>query len=610
MVQSRMVSEKSLVLYKNRPAVVVEKADKLTIALSGGETVKVREKDVELLHPGPCAKAEAVEQAAPQGDAAGARELLEGTTFPLAELAELAFGSFTPENAWAAWLLVKDGLLFSGTPEAVSAKNTADVEAEEAKRNEKAREGAEREAFLERLTKGAIQIPEDARRLQDVEALALGKTDKSKTMKDSGRAETPVEAHKLLLSVGYWPIEFNPHPARFGKSLASAKEPIPPPPEEDRLDLRALTSYAIDNAWSADPDDAVSLDGNTLWVHVADPAASIKADDECDVEARGLGETLYLPEGSFRMLAEESLPLYALGLCPSSPALSFKIVLNDDASIKDVEIHKTLVSVDRLTYGEADARAQEPGLAPLFALAEKLYARRLAAGAVVIDLPETHIHVENGAVSIDRIESYRAADMVREFMLIAGNGAARWAIRNRVPFPFVAQELGDLPAEALPGLAGSYQLRRCMRPRRLSSAPGAHAGLGLGEYTQVTSPLRRYTDLVAHQQIRAFLDGKTPQSSDEVLARIAAGEAAAQAAVQAERASRQHWTMVLLSRNKDTLWDAVVVDKKGNRATVLIPALAMETSIALKTDAALNDTVKVAVNSVKIPELEAVFALA
>jgi exoribonuclease-2 len=604
-----MIAEKSLVLYKNRAAVVVEKADKITIALSGGETAKVREKDVELLHPGPSAKAEAIENAQPKGDAAGAWELLSGTTVPVSELAELAFGEFTPETAWAAWLLVRDGLLFSGTPDAVLAKGAAEVEAEEAKRNEKKKESAEREAFLARLAKGSVKLPEDARRLQDVEALALGKTDKSKTMKDAGKAETPVEAHKLLLAVGYWPAEFNPHPYRFGKALASAKEPIPPPPQEARLDLRSLRAFAIDNAWSSDPDDAVSLDGDILWVHVADPAASVFADDACDVEARGLGETLYLPEGSFRMLAEGSLPLFALGLTETSPALSFKIALNGDASVKDIEICKTLVRVERLTYGQADALAGDSALAPLFALADKLYARRLQAGAVVIDLPEAHIHAENGEVSVEPIQSYRAADMVREFMLIAGCAAARWAIRNRLPFPFVAQELGDLPADPLPGLAGSYQLRRCMRPRRLSAVPGEHAGLGLSEYTQVTSPLRRYTDLVAHQQIRAFLDGKTPQTADEVLARIAAGEAAAQAAVQAERASRQHWTMVLLSRMKNAQWDAVVVERKGGRATVLIPALAMEASVAVKGEAALNDTVRVAVSNVKIPELEASFVL-
>jgi exoribonuclease-2 len=197
--------------------------------------------------------------------------------------------------------------------------------------------------------------------------------------------------------------------------------------------------------------------------------------------------------------------------------------------------------------------------------------------------------------------------MVREFMLLAGNAAAKWALRNRLPFPFVAQEVGDLPSEPLPGLAGSYQLRRCMRPRRLSSVPGPHGGLGLPEYTQVTSPLRRYTDLVAHQQIRAFLDGREPLSAEDVLAVLAAGEAAAQAAVQAERASRSHWTMVLLSGMKDSVWDATIVDRKGGRAVVLIPALGLETSVPIKGDPVLNDTIQVALAQVRIPELEASF---
>ncbi len=602
-----IIMEKSLVLYKNRAAVVTGIGEKLSISLAGGDSLKVREKDVDFLHPGPAAKPANIEAAEPAGDVQGAWELLQGSTVPLQELAELAYGEWTPESAWAAWRLVMDGLLFSGTTGAIRARNADEVAADRAKRDEKGRESAEKAAFLERLVKGKLSLPEDSRRLQDVEALALGKTDKSKTLKEAGKEETPQQAHRILLECAYWKSDFNPYPSRFGKALVSAKEPIPPPPTEDRLDLRSMRAFAIDNAWSHDPDDAVSFDGQAYWVHVADPAASIPSGSACDLEARGLGETLYLPEGTYRMLAEESLPAYALGLTESSPALSFRVTLNEDASFDAVDIFKTTVRVERLTYAQADEQAASSELAPLFAIADRLYARRLEAGAVVIDLPETHMIVREGAVHIDVIPTSRAAEMVREFMLLAGNAAAKWALRNRVPFPFVAQETGDLPSEPLPGLAGSYQLRRCMRPRRLSSVPGSHGGLGLPEYTQVTSPLRRYTDLVAHQQIRAFLDGRIPLPAEEVLAVLAAGEAAAQAAVQAERASRSHWTMVLLSDMKDSVWDATVVDRKGGRAVVLIPSLALETSVAIKGDPALNDTIQVALAQVKIPELEASF---
>jgi exoribonuclease-2 len=38
------------------------------------------------------------------------------------------------------------------------------------------------------------------------------------------------------------------------------------------FDLTHLSSYAIDNEGSDDADDAISIDNNKLWIHVADVA--------------------------------------------------------------------------------------------------------------------------------------------------------------------------------------------------------------------------------------------------------------------------------------------------------------------------------------------------
>jgi exoribonuclease-2 len=279
--------------------------------------------------------------------------------------------------------------------------------------------------------------------------------------------------------------------------------------------------------------------------------------------------------------------------------------------------------VTRLSYEEADAviaanaadaaannavtAGRAADLSALCSLAERNMERRLNTGAINIELPETHITVNGETVSIDPITPYRSSAMVRECMLLAGEGAARWAIKNGVPFPFASQEAGDIPGEILPGLAGAWQLRRCMRPRSLSVKPGIHWGLGLDAYTQVTSPLRRYSDLLAHLQIRAFLKGEKPLDADEMLLRLGAGEAAASAAVHAERASRVHWTMVYLSQKKDSVWEAVVMEKKGPRWGLLIPALALETQLALRGTVTPNDTVKITLKSVNIPRGEAVF---
>jgi exoribonuclease-2 len=135
----------------------------------------------------------------------------------------------------------------------------------------------------------------------------------------------------------------------------------------------------------------------------------------------------------------------------------------------------------------------------------------------------------------------------------------------------------------------------------------------LDEYAQVTSPLRRYTDLLAHQQIRSYLgaglyQGNSPRGEEELLLAVSTADAGLGAANQAERASRSHWLGVYLLDKKDVVWDAVVMEKKGNRAVVMIPALGLETQVSLKNNAEPNDPVRLTLVSVKIPEGELIFS--
>jgi exoribonuclease-2 len=629
--------------------------------------LKVREKDLEFLHPGPCGAADLAALAEgfpePEGPVREAWELLaaeesgaggEGRTgaggggLPSRELAELIWGTFSPRSAWAVFLLLQDGLYFRAADGLIYPRSAGELEAEEKKRAGKGQELRERADFLERLRNRKLDCAADGRFLQDVEALAYGIAAKSRTMRDVGLEESPVRAHRLLLETGFWDIRVNPHPLRYGLPLSSAS-PVPdPPPPEDRLDLCHLPAFAIDSPWSLDPDDALSLeiprsasDPLCLWVHVADPASSIGPGSPAEREARNRGATFYLPEATYRMLADEALPLFALGLSGRSAALSFKLTLGPDASILDVAVVPSWVQVTRLSYEEADRLAALPSasaaaeaegsgpaagpvpgqqaagdsaiLAALFALGERNMARRSAAGAVFIELPELHIALEGEQIRLETITHWKSADMVRECMLLAGEGAARW-VRSRemrgesLPFPYVGQELGDLPARPLPGYAGAWQLRKSMRPRNVSLKPSLHQGLGLDLYTQVTSPLRRYTDLLAHQQIRAALRGAEPLGRDEMLLRLGAGEAALVQSVQAERASRTHWTLVYLHDKIGSQWEGVVVEKKGSRAQVLIPALGLDTQVSLKKEAEPNQTLALRLTALRIPEGEAVFS--
>jgi len=254
----------SLVLYKIRPARVLAIADKIEIELEDGKTKRVRGKDVKLLHPGPL---QSLRDLVPlSGDLDETWELLAGSETNLPELAELIYGRYAPDTAWAAWQLVADGLLFEGTPERITARTSEQVSLDRDEREAKAAAEQEWLSFLERLNERRI-IPQDRERLAEVERLAHKQSKVSRILKLLGYQEKPENAHRLLLELGYWEPTFNPHPGRIGVQLETPGLGVPSLPEEKRLDLTHLPAFAIDDEGNRDPDDAIGSVANYLARH-------------------------------------------------------------------------------------------------------------------------------------------------------------------------------------------------------------------------------------------------------------------------------------------------------------------------------------------------------
>ena len=196
---------------------------------------------------------------------------------------------------------------------------------------------------------------------------------------------------------------------------------------------------------------------------------------------------------------------------------------------------------------------------------------RAANGAVDIRIPEVRVWVRDGQARVDAVGDYRSSAVVRELMVLAGEGAARWAFGRGLPFPYYSQEAPGSQEGLPPGLAGEFAKRRLMRAGMAGAQPRAHQGLGVSMYAQVTSPLRRYADLLGHQQIRAALaadrgeDAAPPLPADELSMRLARAAAGGAALRKAERQSEAHWTLAyLLSR---PAWEGRgVVVQTGNDA--------------------------------------------
>lgn len=624
------------VLYKKNPATVTELQDeKITITFQAHpsnrskkaqfESVKVREKDIFLLCEKECSSIENLlaftdEKIDEQIKEAwlllsGDAETLENS-IDFEELAEILRTKLVPDESWFIYKKLSESVYFCPDEKGFKIgklsfipRTQNEIDEINRKNYEKEHQEEIRSAFIARLKERKL-LPDDSMFMTEVENVALCKTEKSAIMREIGIPQSPENAHQLLLDTSIWDITKNPYPTRNSLSMNSATEGLGLPPDEERLEVPGI-SYAIDSPWSNDPDDAVAFDGKYLWIHIADPASSVLPESPIDIVARNKGTTLYLPEGAVRMLSETCFSDYALGLKEKSMALSFRIALGTDNTVEECKIFKTSVNVKRLTYEEATKQKESSELKPLFEIARKNEERRKKNGATNIDMPEIHITVdsETKKVSISPLVRYEADSMVREMMLLAGEGAAHFAMNNRIPFPYISQEAPELPKEILPGLAGQFRLLKCMHKRSVGITPAMHSGLGIAVYSQVTSPLRRYGDLVAHQQLRAFLDGRKLIDKDDMLFRISQGDAASIASRKASRQSETHWKLIYLLQNPEWSGKAVCLDHKDGNAILMIPSLAMQTSLKGFENLEPNEEVTLKPEKIDIPNQTCVFSV-
>jgi exoribonuclease-2 len=131
-------------------------------------------------------------------------------------------------------------------------------------------------------------------------------------------------------------------------------------------------------------------------------------------------------------------------------------------------------------------------------------------------------------------------------------------------------------------------------------APMRHAGLGLETYTQVTSPIRRYTDLLAHFQIKAHLRGDSLPFTAEYLQEVmlSVTESAKQA-TDVERQTNRYWGLEYLRRNTGEVWQALVLRwlrENDNLGLILLEDLGLELVMRFRRSVKPGDRLEVQVS--------------
>jgi len=588
----------ALVAYKGKPAKIsAVTTHKYDLRFSDGNSRKVREKDFRYIHP----VFSNVNDQCPVADMS-VLEDLQAESLSLKEMTEWLFDDYFSQNAWCTNLLAEDGLYFFWNKDILILRSAEQIKVIEKQRQEKSLETESLQRCVDNLQNNIVD-ERDSFWLREIEKVALNQSKHTKVLSALSIDNTPERAHELLLKIKYWSELINPYPERH--KIYPNEELTLDFKEVNKENLTHLKSFAIDNSDASEADDAISLDGERVWIHIADVATQVDIDNELDSYAQKRASNLYLPDQTIHMLPSNLTSLCSLGESEKSSALSVSFKMTD-FKISDIEILHSEIKVVKMSYEEADKVLKEDKfLIKLNTFAKSHKAFRNENGAIKLDLPNVDVKIRNKKIDSQVQIENESRKLVAEMMVIAGRVIAQFATENKISMPFLTQEVGSFSEEVMQNKENltatqAFQATRCFKQSKVTPQALLHAGLGLPCYVRVTSPIRRYLDLLAQQQLVRFINNQTTLDDSQIKQRITQVNAVNSRVNKATRQSIEHFKCLFLKQNNKWRGKGIIVDFNGNKTTVLIPEIAMITQLKLKSTAQLGDEFELRVVSINL----------
>ena len=407
-------------------------------------------------------------------------------------------------------------------------------------------------------------------------------------------AASGLAAAKLFERCGLLPDSHDYHLRRFLHEFFPRGAGFPAhdvPDVSQELPLAPVQAFSLDDVGTTEIDDAFSVQtvpgGVRVGIHIAAPALGFAPGSALDSIARERLSTAYMPGQKFTMLPDDVIGRFSLDHSGERPAVSLYVEFADDFSIRGRHSRLERVPIAaNLRHAQYDAlnAAFEQGsgvglpfeeeLRTLWRVATALEARRGRPGGA--GAPEYTFYVEEGRVRIVPRKRGAPLDKVVSELMILANSS--W---------------GELLAER--DVAAIYRVQSTGKVR-FSVHPEPHEGLGVPSYAWMTSPLRRYVDLVNQWQLAAALGGRRAplqRNSDTLLAAVRAFEIRYGRYDEHQQAMEEYWSLRWLVQEGIKTLDAVVLRENVVRAEGLplvvrvssLPALDPGVRVTLKLEA-------------------------
>lgn len=320
-----------------------------------------------------------------------------------------------------------------------------------------------------------------------------------------------------------------------------------------RRDFRDVLTFTIDPDNAKDFDDAISYeeleDGEIeIGVHIADVTHYVKPKTALDKEAYNRSTSVYLVDRCIAMLPEK-LSNDLCSLKPNEDKLVFSASFTFNHKLKLVKewFGKAIIHSDkRFTYDQGQESLDNPDglyhreLNVINKVAHKLRKAKFKAGAIAFESDEIKFKLDENNKPVDVYVKERkdVHMLIEDFMLLANRRVAHFiATKNEgkeIPFVYrihdepdlerladltlFMKELGfKLDLSTPDNIAKSFNKLsekskkdpaakllmgfaiRTMSKAIYSSNNIGHYGLHFEYYSHFTSPIRRYSDVLAHR---------------------------------------------------------------------------------------------------------------
>lgn len=377
---------------------------------------------------------------------------------------------------------------------------------------------------------------------------------------------------RLLLATGAIGSPFRWHVESFLAQHfprgAGFPDEIPAPGLADELPIANVAAFSIDDSATTEIDDAFSVTPTgdhrvQIGVHIAAPALAVQRGHALDAVARSRMSTVYAPGFKITMLPQSWVDAYSLTEGQVVPVLSLYVdldtremqVLGTESRAERVRIAANLRHdrLDEIVTQEsiADGSFAAPfagELSLLWRFGRALLARREAVrgrreplGRVDYSF-ELDGEGEHAHVTVKPRRRGAPLDLlVAELMIFTNSTWGRWLSERGVVGIFRSQSMGRV---------------------RMSTAPGAHEGMGVSHYAWSSSPLRRYVDLVNQRQLIACIrNDPAPYAANDadLFAIVSAFDAAYGAYAEFQERMERYWGLRWLRQENVRRMAATVI---------------------------------------------------